>query len=130
MADRYIVVPESISLRHPRTREVLADAPKSFIDYAYEVWFNDMSISEKGPVQLRLWMKMIDKFDKYSAAGCCVVLSSEEYAMLKAVVQAPKACYAPLVSAQLLPFVDAVLDAAEKDPRPPVAPAELPSEAK
>lgn len=111
---RYVTIPSDITLKNPRTKELSKDT-KSFVSYAYEVWFNDPK-ANTGPLKLRAWMKMVDAFDA-TKPGDVVELQETDYEALKAVVEAPGTVYPPLFAIQLDAFSAAVLDAPSKDPR-------------
>jgi hypothetical protein len=116
---RYITVPPHITLKNPRTKQPFEDkgSTKPFIDYAFEVWFNDPRASENGPAKLRRWMKMVDAFEKYCNPGDVVTLDDEDWTLLKTIIEAPKMSYPPLVAIQFDPFTVAVLEAPDTDPR-------------
>lgn len=121
---RYVTIPDPIQLKHPRTKEDLPGDPKTFLDYAHDLWFNDPRVSESGPMKLRRWMKMVDKFEKFNKPGDVVVLDDTDWDRLKSIINEPKLVLPPLTMAQLLPFAIAVLDAPDEDPRPKTEEAE------
>lgn len=116
---RYITIPETVRLKNPRTKADFEgnDSSKSFIDYAFEVWFNDPRISEEGPVKLRRWMKMVDTFEKYCNPGDVLALDEEDWRLLKMIVEKPKVSYPPLIASQFDSYSVAILDAPDVDPR-------------
>lgn len=116
---RYIIVPPTVILRNPRTKQPFEGegVMKTFLDYAFEVWFNDPRVSKNGPVKLRRWMKMVDVFEKYCNPGDVVVLDEEDWKQLKVIVEQPEASFPPLIAYQFDAFSSAVLDAPDVDPR-------------
>lgn len=113
---RYVTIPEDINLVHPRTKEPSSDK-KTFIDVAYDIWFNDPKGNAEGPLGLRRWMKMVDAFDASHQPGSVVALEESDFAVLKSVVEKPTASYQPLIAIQMDAFAKAILDAPSKDPR-------------
>jgi hypothetical protein len=113
---RYVVIPKSISVFHPKTKEPLTEPDKSFIDFAHDVWFNDPRAAETGPVKLRRWMRVVEKFEKYCKPGDVVTLEDEDWRFLKTIVENPKIHYSPLVEGQLESFPFAIIDASDKEP--------------
>jgi len=114
---RYIVIPAPVQFINPRTKVAYTDPPKTFLDCAYDIWFNDVRASEAGPVALRRWMKMIDAFEAASEAGSVVALEDEDWKTLKEIVEHPKAAYPPLLAYQLDSFAAAILEATTKAPK-------------
>jgi len=120
----YVQVPEAIQLKTPASQGGNAiGEPKKFLDWMLEVVLNDPRGVEGGPVKMRHWQKIIDKFEKYCNPGDVVVLEDEEFRKLKEIASAPQARHQGLVAVQLIPFFEAVTEAGEKDPRPPAATA-------
>lgn len=113
---RYITIPHDIALVNVRTKAVLPEPPKNFLDVAYDLWFDDIDVNKGGPVQLRRWMKMVDAF-AVSKPGDVVVVDEAEWLKLKGIVENPKKAHPPLTGVQLMAFFEAILNAPETDPK-------------
>jgi hypothetical protein len=112
---RRVVIPATIGLVNPLTKERLPDAQwVSFHDYAYNTWFNHPSV--QGAAAIARWgNNVVAKFDKASP-GQGVLLEDADWQRLKEVVEAATNFYLPLIEYQLLPYREAVLGAATHDP--------------
>lgn len=118
----YIKVPEDIQLKGPASKGGQNLDKRSFLDWMLEIVLNDPRGADGGPVKVRRWQKVIDKFEKYGNPGDIVVLENEDYRRINEIVAAPQIKYGSLLTVQFLPFFDAISEASEKDPRPPPEP--------
>ena|SRR6266404_6002328 len=116
----YITVPESIMLKAPQSTGGgnLSTEPRTFINWALEVILNDPRGCEGGPIQMRRWSKVIEKFEKYDKPGNVLVLEDEDHRKLTEIANNPGVKYTSITNVQLLPFFEAITEAAQKDPRP------------
>lgn len=117
----YVKIPEPIQLKAPQSQGGgdLGDKPRDFLNWLFEVILNDPRGCEGGPVQMRRWAKVIDKFEKYGdKPGNVVMLEDNDHAKLVEIAKKPQVQHMAIVNVQLLPFFEAITEAANKDPRP------------
>lgn len=114
---KFVTIPGPVKLLNYKTKQPLPEPEKTFLDYAYDVWFNDPRVSKAGPAVLRQWMKMIDAFEAAKEPGSVAAIEDTPYGMLKGYIEAPEASYPPTLAAQCECFPSAVLGAPDKDPR-------------
>lgn len=117
----YVKIPEPVQIRTPASQgnSTVGD-PKKFIDWLLEVVLNDPRGADGGPVKIRRWQKLIEKFEKYCNPGDIVTVEDEDMRLMRDIVKAPQVKYSGIVTVQLLSFFEALTEAPEKDPRPPV----------
>lgn len=132
MPQRYITIPEPITLKDPKTKEPLKKQDGSFdmlsfSEFLHKVMFNPMW---NQTVQNIKAADAINKaFD--GAKDGVMVLAEEDWKKLESAVQNPVQQlitqmgaqnqpgfgYHPTLTPQLLPLIDAVLEAHKDDPR-------------
>ena len=112
---RYITVPAPIEVKPPPETQGQPEA-LTFRRYAFTVWLNDdRAIAGPFTRQVR-WADVIRKFETTEHPDV-IALEDEDYATLKGIVEQPGLRMPPTVSAQLLGFSRAVLEAPATDPR-------------
>jgi hypothetical protein len=118
MPIKYVVVPEPILLRDPVTKEELKDEkgevkPQTFSDFIGKLLFNPMWAENYKNIKSA---KAIDK--AFSAVNGIVQLAEEDWKKLKDLVENPKGGYGyhAAVMPQLLPFLDAIMEACDAAP--------------
>ena len=118
MPIKYITIPEPITLVEPTTKEPLKDEkgetkPVAFSDFIGKLLFNPMWAENYKSIKSA---KAIDK--AFSAANGVVQLAEEDWKKLKDLVENPKQGYGyhAAVMPQLLPFLDAIVEAKDSAP--------------
>lgn len=127
---KYFRVPNPIHARDPRTGEPMLEMQgepprptpivKSLRDVAFELWLNDGRAVEGGRKAIKRWDKVCDAFDG-AEPGEVIALEDQDWEMLRKIIEAPKVMYGALLMRQMLPFIDAVLDARNEPPSIDVA---------
>lgn len=118
MPFRYIIVPEPILLVEPATKEPLKDEqgetkPQTFADFIGKLLFNPMwAENYKNIKSAKAIDKAVSKNEKV------VQLAEEDWKKLKDVAENPKGSYGYHVAVmpQLLPFLDAIMEAKDAAP--------------
>lgn len=118
MPIKYVTVPEPIMLHDPVTKEDLKDEkgetkPQKFSDFIGKLLFNPMWAENYKNIKSA---KAIDK--AFSNGSGVVQLAEEDWKKLKDLVENPKSGYGyhAAVMPQLLPFLDAIMDAKDSAP--------------
>ena len=120
MPIKYVTIPEAITLLEPTTKEPLKDEkgivkPVTFYDFIGKQLFNPLWAENYKNIKSA---KAIDK--AFSASNGVAQLAEEDWKKLKDLVENPKGGYGyhAAVMPQLLPFLDAIMEAKDN---PPVA---------
>jgi hypothetical protein len=130
MPFRYVIVPEPITLLEPTTKEPLKDEkgvvkPIAFYDFISKLLFNPKWAENYKAIKAA---KAIDKEfsgcinDAFGKNGPGMVkLAEEDWKRLHDLVENPNGQYGyhSAVMPQLLPFLDAIMEASDKEPTPP-----------
>jgi hypothetical protein len=114
---KYITVPNPIRLHDPITGQPASNPELTLKTYGLQFWFNDSRWQKPLSNMTRL-VKVLDAFEG-KIAGEVIRLEDADYSVLKAIIESPtqdQALPLPLFMLQLQPFMDAVLEAASKDP--------------
>ena len=126
---RYLIVPEDINLIDEMTGEPLKQpdgslvAVQTFKAFVIRTLLNDPEQFGKNADQLEQRAHVRDQV-KASTPGSLLALESADWESLKAAAQSPGTLgqggvvrgYMPSVGTQILPFIKAIKDAAEKKP--------------
>lgn len=120
MPIKYVTIPEPITLLEPTTKEPLKDEkgetkPQKFYDFVGKMLFNPMWAESYKNIKSA---KAIDKAFEKAEPGAAVQLAEEDWKKLKDLVDNPKGGYGyhAAVMPQLLPFLDAIIEAKEEKP--------------
>jgi len=114
MPIKYVTVPEPIMLHDPVTKEELKDEkgvakPQKFSDFIGKLLFNPMWAENYKNIKSA---KVID--EAFSNGSEVVQLAEEDWKKLKELIENPKQTgygYHAAVMPQLLPFLDAIMEA-------------------
>jgi len=125
---RHFQVPQTITIHAPPDIEPLQPCLKcgfqmplpreeklTFRKFATICWLNDRRAVAGGFTKQVRWASVIQAFTE-ALPGAWISLEDEDYATLKAIVEAPEQFLPPLQAAQCLPFSQAVLGAIDKLP--------------
>jgi hypothetical protein len=133
MPQRYITVPESKVLINPQTKEPLKDsegkneAPMTFKNFIQRLMFNPKWTESYQNIRTAdAITKAVDKLED----GKVLVLAEEDWAKLDDAAQNPKQIivtpfgpqaqpgygYHPTIAPQLLPFIEAIVEAKKEPP--------------
>lgn len=120
MPMRYVKIPEPITLLEPTTKEPLKDEkgetkPQKFSDFIGKLLFNPMWAENYKNIKSA---RAIDRAFEKAEPSTVVPLAEEDWKKLKDLVENPKGGYGyhAAVMPQLLPFLDAIIEASDKEP--------------
>lgn len=118
MPIKYVTIPEPIMLHDPVTKEELKDEkgvakPQTFSEFIGKLLFNPMWAENYKNIKSA---KAIDK--AFSVSNGVAQLAEEDWKKLKELVENPKGGYGyhAAVMPQLLPFLDAIMEAKDSGP--------------
>lgn len=103
-----IIVPKDITLKSP-----LENKPGetiSFQTWAFRHWMNHPEAAGS-VVDLLRWGPVVEQFKSAKSPGDKITIEDQDHATLAKIVNKTATIEAPLVAMQLLPFVQAVLEA-------------------
>jgi hypothetical protein len=117
---KYVTIPEAITLLEPTTKEPLKDEkgvvkPVTFYDFIGKLLFNPKWAENYKAIKAA---KAIDKAFEKAAPKTVVQLAEEDWKRLHDLIENPAGQYGyhAAVMPQLLPFLDAIMEASDKEP--------------
>jgi len=120
---KYITIPAAITLLEPTTKDPLKDEkgivkPVAFYDFIGKLLFNPKWAENYKAIKAA---KAIDRAFEKTQPGAVVQLAEEDWKRLHDLVENPSGQYGyhAAVMPQLLPFLDAIMEAGDKEPTPP-----------
>lgn len=120
MPIKHVTVPESILLHDPVTKEELKDEkgvakPQTFSEFIGKLLFNPMWAENYKNIKSA---RAVDKAFDSAKPGTVVQLAEEDWKRLHDLIENPKGGYGyhAAVMPQLLPFLDAIMEAKDSTP--------------
>ena len=119
MPIRYVIIPKPIALVDPSSKKPLLDAPDkptapvTFSDFVGKLLFNPIWAENYKNIKSA---KAVERAVDGAEPGTVATLAEEDWKKLRDIVENPKGGYGyhAAVMPQLLPFLDAIMEAEDK----------------